>query len=389
MWVNKMEKVVLLRFGEIYLKGKNRFSFEKQLLDNIKYALRGIRFTLTRMHGRYLLENIPQEDVSEVENRVKRVFGLISYSEALKLPTDLDLLKKECLAFLPDRGTFRFTVNRADKKFPLNSQQIAMALGGAALSHNPQLKVDLFTPEKEIFVDVREEGYTFLFSDKVPCVGGMPVGSSGKGIVLLSGGIDSPVAAYRMAKRGLKMCGVHFHSFPYTSPMAKQKVIDLAKILTSYQGSFDLYVVSFTEIQRQIHENCPEEYMITIMRRIMMRIAERLAKEKGCGSITTGESLAQVASQTQESILVTNETVESLPVFRPLIGMDKEEIIKTAREIGTFEKSIEPYEDCCTVFLPKYPVIKPKPELIRAAERLIDYEGLIEDALRNVELIKL
>ena len=389
MWVNKMEKVVLLRFGEIYLKGKNRFSFEKQLLDNIKYALRGIRFTLTRIHGRYLLENIPQEDVAEVENRVKRVFGLISYSEALKLPTDLDLLKKECLAFLPDRGTFRFTVNRADKKFPLNSQQIAMALGGAALSHNPQLKVDLFTPEKEIFVDVREEGYTFLFSDKVPCVGGMPVGSSGKGIVLLSGGIDSPVAAYRMAKRGLKMCGVHFHSFPYTSPMAKQKVIDLAKILTSYQGSFDLYVVSFTEIQRQIHENCPEEYMITIMRRIMMRIAERLAKEKGCGSITTGESLAQVASQTQESILVTNETVESLPVFRPLIGMDKEEIIKTAREIGTFEKSIEPYEDCCTVFLPKYPVIKPKPELIRAAERLIDYEGLIEDALRNVELIKL
>lgn len=389
MWVNKMEKVVLLRFGEIYLKGKNRFSFEKQLLDNIKYALRGIRFTLTRMHGRYLLENIPQEDVAEVENRVKRVFGLISYSEALKLPTDLDLLKRECLAFLPDRGTFRFTVNRADKKFPLNSQQIAMALGGAALSHNPQLKVDLFTPEKEIFVDVREEGYTFLFSDKVPCVGGMPVGSSGKGIVLLSGGIDSPVAAYRMAKRGLKMCGVHFHSFPYTSPMAKQKVIDLAKILTSYQGSFDLYVVSFTEIQRQIHENCPEEYMITIMRRIMMRIAERLAKEKGCGSITTGESLAQVASQTQESILVTNETVENLPVFRPLIGMDKEEIIKTAREIGTFEKSIEPYEDCCTVFLPKYPVIKPKPELIRAAERLIDYEGLIEDALRNVELIKL
>lgn len=389
MWVNKMEKVVLLRFGEIYLKGKNRFSFEKQLLDNIKYALHGIRFTLTRMHGRYLLENIPQEDVAEVENRVKRVFGLISYSEALKLPTDLDLLKKECLAFLPDRGTFRFTVNRADKKFPLNSQQIAMALGGAALSHNPQLKVDLFTPEKEIFVDVREEGYTFLFSDKVPCVGGMPVGSSGKGIVLLSGGIDSPVAAYRMAKRGLKMCGVHFHSFPYTSPMAKQKVIDLAEILTSYQGSFDLYVVSFTEIQRQIHENCPEEYMITIMRRIMMRIAERLAKEKGCGSITTGESLAQVASQTQESILVTNETVESLPVFRPLIGMDKEEIIKTAREIGTFEKSIEPYEDCCTVFLPKYPVIKPKPELIRAAESLIDYEGLIEDALRNVELIKL
>ena len=384
-----MEKVILLRFGEIYLKGKNRFSFEKQLIDNIKYALKGLHFSLNRLHGRYLIEGLADEDVADAENRVRKVFGLHSYSVALKLPTDLDMLKKECLSFLPLTGSFRFTVNRADKKYPLNSQQIAMELGGAALSFAPSLKVDLFNPDKEIFVDVREEGYTFLFSDKVPCVGGMPVGSSGKGIVLLSGGIDSPVAAYRMAKRGLKMCGVHFHSFPYTSPMAKQKVVELAKIISEYQGGFELYVVSFTEIQRQIHEHCPEEYMITIMRRIMMRIAERLAKEHGCGSITTGESLAQVASQTQESILVTNETVETLPVFRPLIGMDKEEIIATAREIGTFEKSIEPYEDCCTVFLPKFPVIKPKPELIRAAEAIIDYEALIEEALRGVELIKL
>ena len=305
------------------------------------------------------------------------------------MPTDLEVLKKECLAFLPQNGTFRFTVNRADKKFPLNSQQIATQLGGAALEFRPQLKVDLFTPNKEIFVDVREEGYTFIFADKVACVGGMPVGSSGKGVVLLSGGIDSPVAAYRMAKRGLKMSGVHFHSFPYTSPMAKQKVVDLARILSEYQGGFDLFVVSFTEIQKQIHEHCPEEYMITIMRRIMMRIAERIALKEGCGSITTGESLAQVASQTQESIRVTNETVEDLPVFRPLIGMDKEEIIATAREIGTFGKSIEPYEDCCTVFLPKYPVIKPKPELIRAAESAIDYESLIAEALDSLEVIKL
>ena len=384
-----MEKVILLRFGEIYLKGKNRFSFEKQLLDNIRYALRGLRFRLSRMHGRYLIEDLRPEDVFEAEMRVKKVFGLISYSEALKLPTDLELLKQECLAFLPATGTFRFTVNRADKRFPLNSQQIATELGGAALSQNPSLKVDLFTPQKEIFVDVREEGYTFLFADKVSCLGGMPVGSSGKGIVLLSGGIDSPVAAFRMAKRGLKMCGVHFHSFPYTSPMAKQKVVDLARILSEYQGGFDLFVVSFTEIQKAIHENCPEDYMITIMRRIMMRIAERIAIKEGCGSITTGESLAQVASQTQESIRVTNETVEMLPVFRPLIGMDKEEIISTAREIGTFDKSIEPYEDCCTVFLPKYPVIKPKPELIREAEKKIDYEKLIAEALGTLELIKL
>ena len=383
-----MEKVILLRFGEIYLKGKNRFSFEKQLIDNVKAALKGIKFSLNRMHGRYIIENVADEDVMEVAARVKKVFGLHSYSIALKLPTDLDVLKKECLAFLPEEGSFRFTVNRADKKYPLNSQQIAMELGGSALSAAPHLKVDLFTPDKEIYVDVREEGYTFIFADKVLCVGGMPVGCSGKGVVLLSGGIDSPVAAYRMAKRGMKMMGVHFHSFPYTSPMAKQKVVDLAKILSSYQGGFDLYVVSFTEIQRQIHEKCPEEYMITIMRRIMMRIAERIAKEHGCGSITTGESLAQVASQTQESILVTNETVEDLPVFRPLIGMDKEEIIATAREIGTFDTSIEPYEDCCTVFLPKFPVIKPKPELIRKAEAALDVEGLIADALSSIELIK-
>ena len=384
-----MEKVILLRFGEIYLKGKNRFSFEKQLLDNIKHALKGIKYTLNRMHGRYLIEDISEGEVIEVESRVKRVFGLHSYSIALKLPTDMEVLKKACLSYLPEKGSFRFTVNRADKRFPLNSQQIATALGGSALAHSPDLKVDLFTPDKEIFVDVREEGHTFIFSDKTPCVGGMPVGCSGKGVVLLSGGIDSPVAAYRMAKRGLRMYGVHFHSFPYTSPMAKQKVVDLARILSSYQGGFDLFVVSFTEIQRQIHEKCPEEYMITIMRRIMMRIAERIAKENGCGSITTGESLAQVASQTQESILVTNETVETLPVFRPLIGMDKEEIIATAREIGTFDKSIEPYEDCCTVFLPKYPVIKPKPELIRSAEAKLDVEGLIASALADLEVIHL
>ena len=384
-----MEKVLLLRFGEIYLKGKNKSSFEKQLIDNIKHALKGIPSRLIRMHGRYILEVIREDDLYEVKERVRKVFGLHSFSEAIKVETNLELICREALSFLPSRGSFRFTVNRADKKFPLNSQQVAKELGAAALKYNSALSVDLFEPEKEIFVDLREEGYSFIFAEKTMCVGGMPVGSSGKGIVLLSGGIDSPVASYRMAKRGVKMYGVHFHSFPYTSPMAKQKVVDLARILADYQGGYELLVISFTEIQRQIHEKCPEEYMITIMRRIMMRIAERLALQKGCGSITTGESLAQVASQTQESILVTNATVERLPVFRPLIGMDKEEIIKTAREIGTFDKSIEPYEDCCTVFLPKFPVIKPKLQLIEEAEAKIDYERLIEEALSDVEVITL
>lgn len=382
-----MEKVILLRFGEIYLKGKNKYSFEKQLLDNIRSSLNGLNFKLKRTQGRYIVEDIAEQDVFEFEKRLKKVFGLHSLSIAYKIDTDLDRITDAALNFAPKTGTFRFTVNRADKKFPMNSQQIAVELGGRMLDAFPMLSVDLFHPQTEIFVDVREEGHTFVFADRVMCAGGMPVGSSGKGLVLLSGGIDSPVATYRMAKRGMKMFGLHFHSFPYTSPMARQKVVDLASIVGQYQGGMTLFVVSFTNIQREIHEKCPAEFMITIMRRIMMRIAERIAISNGFGSISTGESLAQVASQTQESILVTNAVVNSLPVFRPLIGMDKEEIIATARDIGTFDKSIEPYEDCCTVFLPKFPVIKPKLETIEKSEKNLDVESLIADAMSTIEII--
>ena len=381
-----MEKVILLRYGEIYLKGRNRSYFERCLMDNIKESLDGYDCRIVKTPGRYLVEGFDPELTEELVDKVRKVFGLHSLSVAIVVPYDLANIGKVCAEVAPDRGSFRITVNRADKTVNLTSIQIAAELGGYVLDAHPSLKVDLHHPDKEIRVDLRENHTAYVFMDVVPAAGGMPVGCSGRGLVLLSGGIDSPVACYRMAKRGMKLCAVHFHSYPYTSLMAKEKTLDLARILTAYTGDMDVFVVPFTDVQLAIHEHCPAEYMITIMRRIMMRIAERLAIRHKCGSIITGESLAQVASQTQESILVTNSVIETLPVFRPLIGMDKEEIIVTAREIGTFDTSILPYEDCCTVFLPKNPVIRPERALIEAAESKLDVEALIKGAMDNIEV---
>lgn len=381
-----MEQVLLLRYGEIYLKGRNRSAFEKCLLDNIRSAIAGIDCRLVRMQGRYALEGFDDSCTQELIDRVTKVFGLHSLSVAYRLPTDLERIGELCASLAADSGTFRITVNRADKSIGLTSIQIASRLGGDVLAAHPALTVDLHNPMQEICVDLRENKTAYVFQGQIPCAGGMPVGCSGKGLALLSGGIDSPVAVYRMAKRGMKVCCVHFHSFPYTSLMAKEKTLDLARILTGYCGDIRVFVVPFTKVQQAIHENCPAEFMITIMRRIMMRIAERLALQNGCGSLTTGESLAQVASQTQESITVTNAVVEHIPVFRPLIGMDKEEIIATARQIGTFETSILPYEDCCTVFLPKNPVIRPVLSVIEQAESALDIESLIADAMAGIEI---
>lgn len=384
-----MEKVFLLRFGEIYLKGRNRGFFERVLLENIKKAISGYKADVYKTFGRYMIENFDLDEAEEIQERLQKVIGLHSISIAYKIPTDIQKIANLCSEVCPDSGTFRVTVKRADKRLEMNSVQLSAYIGGVCLSAHPKLKVELKTPDKEIFVEVRENNYSYVFFNSVPCLGGMPVGTSGRGLCLLSGGIDSPVALFRMAKRGMPIDAIHFHSYPYTSLMAKEKVLDLAKKLTEYTGKMKVFVVPFTEIQRSIHENCPAEYMITIMRRIMMRIAERVAIRNNCGSLITGESLGQVASQTQESITVTNAVIEKLPVFRPLIGMDKEEIIETARQIGTFETSILPYEDCCTVFLPKNPIIKPKLELIEEAEKLMPYEELIEEALNNIEVVKL
>lgn len=386
-----MQKVILIRFGELFLKGRNRGYFEKVLIKNIKDSLSDIKFSFLKTQNRYYIENFDECDQEIIIDRVTKVFGIHSISVAVKVPSNLESLAEHIKEFTPEgKTTFRVTVNRADKSIGVNSIEISKMLGGSVLSVNHDLTVDLHYPKSEIFVDIREKGFAYIFRDKIMGAQGMPNGTAGKGMVLLSGGIDSPVATYRMAKRGMEIYAIHFHSYPHTSEQAKQKVIDLAQILTAYCGRIKLFVVPFTNIQQAIHEKCDGDYMITIMRRIMVDIAERLAIENDCGALITGESLAQVASQTTESITVTNEAVKTLPVFRPLIGMDKTEIIETAQAIGTLETSNLPYQDCCTVFLPKNPVIHPKLTDAKFEQDKIDnLENLIQEAIKNTEYLKI
>lgn len=382
-----MERTILIRIGEIFLKGNNRNYFVSTLKHNIVESLEGVQCRLVSSNNRLFIVGYSESDEQEIISRLTRVFGIYSVSPAIKMPTDLEKIAETCSEVFPRTGKFRVTVNRADKKIPLKSMDIARDIGAVMLRKaKGGLTVDLFNFDFEVNLDIRENGYSYIFYKKILCSGGLPVGCSGNGMLLLSGGIDSPVAAYLMAKRGVKIYAVHYHSFPFTSEMAKEKVIKLAKIVSRYCGPIELAVVPFTEIQYAIKENCPIEYMITIMRRIMMRIAERLAIEKKCGAIITGESLGQVASQTMESINVTNSVV-SLPVFRPLIGSDKTEIIDIAKKIDTFETSILPYEDCCTVFLPKNPVIKPSIKAAEEMETALDIEKLVTDAINNTETI--
>lgn len=380
------KEVILLRYGEIFLKGKNRNLFERRLIENIKKALTGIEYKFIRTQNRYYIEDYDGDVQDEIISRVRKVFGLHSLSVAVKLPTSYENLKQAIVKFSPTEGTFRVTTKRADKSLDKNSMQISAILGGHLLSLNNSISVDLHYPKYEICVDIRENGYSYIFSEKLDCAQGMPVGTAGRGMLLLSGGFDSPVAGYRMARRGMEIFGVHYHSYPHTSELARQKVIDIAGKLTKYCGDIRLFVVKFTDIQQAIHENCREDYMITIMRRIMVEIAEKLAKRHHCGALITGESLAQVASQTTKSITVTNEAVKDLPVFRPLIGMDKYEIMEIAEKIDTYSISELPYEDCCTVFLPKNPVIKPDLDIAKKEQtKIADLERMIEDAIGNVE----
>lgn len=384
-------KVILLRYGEIFLKGRNKSYFEKLLIDNIKDKLQGIDCEFVRTQNRYYIENYDEKLTDEIVRRMKQVFGLHSLSIATKVKTDYDLLNEAALDYAPDvNTTFRITVNRADKSLDKNSAEIGADVGAYVLERRKGYKVDLHRPQLEIKIDIREKGYSYVFCGSEECAQGMPVGCSGKGMLLLSGGFDSPVAGYRMARRGMQICAIHYHSFPYTSEQAKQKVVDLAQILTQYAGNIKLFVVPFTQIQFAIHEKCRADYMITIMRRIMINIAERVAESNNCGALITGESLGQVASQTLQSLTVTNDAVEKLPVFRPLVGMDKYEIMKTAEEIGTYKLSELPYQDCCTVFLPKNPVIKPSLEIAKKEQAKIDdLETLISDAINGIEVIDL
>ncbi len=379
-------RVIIIRYSEIHLKGNNRDFFESALISNIKTVLKEYQYDFARSNARYIIRNFDEEKLNEITDKVKNVFGVHSLSVAEEVDSVYDEIVAAALKYSPNFGSFKVSTNRADKRFPMQSMKVSAEIGGKILEKKPALTVDLFNPDNVIYIDIRENGKTFVYSQTIKAVNGMPVGTGGKGIVMLSGGIDSPVAAYMMAKRGMSLRAVHFHSFPFTSLQAKQKVLDLAKIVKKYTLRMTVDVVSFTEIQTAIHEKCPEEYMITIMRRFMMRIAERLARINGAGAVITGESLGQVASQTLESITSTN-SVASIPVFRPLIGFDKDEIIEISQKIGAFETSILPYEDCCTIFLPKRPVTKPRLSAVEKVESALDVENLVNNALNNIETI--
>lgn len=379
------EKVIIVRYCEIHLKGKNRGYFEQVFMNNLEKALTGIRHEIRRPSGRYVVENFAAERADEICERIRKVFGVHTQSVGVKVEADLDAIFAQILEISPDEGTFKIETNRADKHFPLDSMEINRELGGRLLGKKPQLKVDVKTPQTVLHVDIRENGTALVFEGIVKGAGGMPVGTAGKGMLLLSGGIDSPVAGYMIAKRGMRLEGLHFHSYPYTNMQAREKVEELARILSGYTGGMTLHIVSVTHIQEEIHKKCPEEMMITLLRRFMMRIAERLSKETGAQCIVTGESLGQVASQTIEGMTSSNDVVKDMPVLRPLIGFDKTEIIEKARMIGTYETSVLPYEDCCTVFLPKHPLIKPDLQKVRKAEAVLDVEGLIEEAFASAE----
>ncbi|MBQ8792098.1 MAG: tRNA 4-thiouridine(8) synthase ThiI [Clostridia bacterium] len=380
-------KVLLLRFGELYLKGDNRYLFESMLIKNIKSKLKDEHFKFAKTFGRYVVSNYDEAREGAIIEKLKQVFGLYSLSPAVEMPSTIEAITNEVEKIAIGNKTFKVFVKRADKKFPLSSMELAKNLGGVILSKNPHAEVDLYSPEVEVHVDIRLNGKSYLFYDTIKCQGGLPLGCAGRGLLLLSGGIDSPVAGYLVGKRGLEIEALHFHSYPYTSELARDKVLTLAKELVPYVGKIKLHMISFTKVQEMIHVNCAPEYMITIMRRIMMRIAERICQKNELGAIVTGESLGQVASQTMQSMTVTGGVVSSKPIFRPCIAMDKEEIMKIARDIGTYDTSILPYEDCCTVFLPKNPVIKPTIERCEREEMNLNIEALIDECLAGEETL--
>ena len=385
-----MERAIIVRYCEIHLKGKNRGFFEKLLQKNIQNSLSDIKHDLRVMHSRYLIENYSDEDYNEIIEKLGKIAGIHTVSPSFVVKNDYNEIMKAAIFLCADKkGTFKVETNRADKTFEMDSMAVSRTLGGDILAEYPSLKVDVKNPQFTVNVDIREDGNTFVYTDVIHCLSGMPVGSAGKGLLLISGGIDSPVAGYLTCKRGMKIDCLHFHSFPYTGDAAKQKVIDLTKRIGDFNGGINLYVVSFTHIQEAIHKNCPEEFMITLMRRFMMRIAERLSVRLGDQAIITGESLGQVASQTIESITSSNSVVEKLPVLRPLVMFDKLDIIEIAKKIDTYDTSILPYEDCCTVFLPRFPAIKPDLRKVIAAENRLDVEGLISEAMKDIERIEL
>ncbi len=380
-----MRDILLVRFGEVFLKGENRPFFMRKLVSHIRDAAAPLGGRVWLSEGRIYVSDA--SDMDECIRRVTRVFGVHSVSPAAEMDkADFPAVcRKAAEMMAPLSGSFKVIARRSDKRYPLDSLAIAREAGAVILRENPQLRVDVVNPDHVMTIEIRDNAY--LSCVRIPAVQGMPMGTNGKACLLLSGGIDSPVAGYMIAKRGVELCCVHYHSFPYTSERAKEKVLKLASILAGYCGRLTVYVVPFTEIQMQIHAKCPDNYTTLIMRRFMMRIAARLAREAGAQALVTGESVGQVASQTMDALCCT-DAVADMPVFRPLIGMDKSEIIERAEKIGTFETSSLPYEDCCTVFTPRHPATRPRQELITRAEEALDGESLIAAALEGTETVE-
>lgn len=388
------KNIFIVRCGEVALKGMNKPYFEKTLAERIRRNLKDYDGVEVKRHEGLIFVRSPKElNSEEIIRQVSRVFGVSSISPAVEAPSDLDAIGETAVEFMKqqirERGirTFKVEAKRADKTFPVKSPEIARIIGASVLIGCKVLKVDVHEPDCKLFVDLRRDR-TYLYDEKIQGFGGLPLGTNGKGLVLLSGGIDSPVAAWMMAKRGMVIEALHFHSYPYTSPRAQQKVEELAGIVASYCGRMKIHVINLLPIQEQIVQNCPEEETTILVRRFMMRIGERIARRSGCMMLITGENLGQVASQTAEALVVTDACVQ-MPVMRPLIAMDKVDIMDKAMEIGTYEKSIEPYEDCCTVFLPKHPTTKPRLAQIEASEALLDVEGLVNAAVKSEEIVRI
>ena len=387
-----MFKSFLIKYAEIGVKGKNRYLFEDALVQQIKYALKRCEgeFTIRKTPGRIYIDAVTEFDYEETIDNLKTVFGISGICPMICVEDDsFENLSATIIKYIEDvypqkNQTFKVAARRARKNYPMDTMELNSELGGVILNAFPEMKVDVHNPEIQLHVEIREKIY--IYSEIIPGPGGMPVGTGGKAMLLLSGGIDSPVAGYLISKRGVKIDAVYFHAPPYTSERAKQKVIDLAKLVSRYSGPIYLHIINFTDIQLAIYEKCPHDELTIIMRRYMMRIAETIANETDCLGLITGESMGQVASQTMHSLAATNE-VCTMPVYRPCIGMDKQEIVEISEMINTYETSILPYEDCCTIFVAKHPVTKPNVSVIKRHERCLEdvIDGLMEEALTSRE----
>ncbi len=384
-------KVILARYGEIHLKGLNRPFFEKMLTTRIREALSPFRCHVGKGDGRYYIKGIGAEDENEALRRICCVFGVHSAASATCVDKDMDTICEAAASILKDamekdgkaRATFKIRTRRSDKTFPLDSNGICRTAGGFVLDKLEGVTVDVHKPDYFVDIEIREDG-AYIYARILPGVGGMPLGSNGRAVLLLSGGIDSPVAGYMMAKRGVELIAIHFHSFPHTGEKAKQKVISLCRELSRYCGRIELNMINLIEIQTAIRDHCDERFLTLIMRRFMAKLAERVAGEYRAEALVTGESLGQVASQTMRALAATEEAV-TMPVFRPLIGMDKSEIVDIALKIGTYDISAQPYEDCCTLFVPRHPATKPKLFEVKAEESALDIQALLDKAMVTLE----